>query len=229
MLKETEGKGNKTPAKPKGHDASAKTKSNATAAPAKGTAVPAAPGKPPKGTPKAKAKSKAKAKGGAKGEGNGNDKGKGKGKGKGNNDPKGPPPKADSSAKAKATVPCVFFPKGTCNRGKDCPFSHEAGRNSKPKGASVSSAAVATLLPTTAAGRAVTRVGKAATRGSYNSLLRIGFNAVCKVLAAFATFVCPDFSVIAHETWASQSLAAPAILSVQRSSGCSIVAISLIG
>ena len=57
------------------------------------------------------------------------------------------------------------------------------------------------LLPTTAAGRAVedaTRVGKAATRGSYNSLLRIGFNAVCKVLAAFTTFVCPDFSLIAH-------------------------------
>ena len=159
-------------------------------------------------------------------DGNGND--KGKGKGKGNSDPKGPPPKADASAKAKATVPCVFFPMGTCNRGKDCAFSHEAGGSSKSKGASVSSAAVAMLLPTTAAGRAVenaTRVGKAATRGSYNSLLRIGVNAVCNVLATFATFVCPDFSLIAHETWASQSLAAPAILSlpagVQSSSGSS--------
>ena len=134
----------------------------------------------------------------------------------------------------KLPVPCVFFPKGTCNRGKDCPFSHEAGGSSKSKGASVSSAAVALLLPTTAAGRAVesaTRVGKAATRGSSNSLLRIGFNAVCKVLATFATFVCPDFSLIAHETWASQSLAAPAILSlsagIQRSSGSSYI--SLIG
>ena len=52
MLKETEGRGNKTPAKPKGHDASAKTQSNAKAVPAKDTAGPATPGKPPKGTQK---------------------------------------------------------------------------------------------------------------------------------------------------------------------------------
>ena len=366
MLKETEGKGNKTTAKPKGHDASAKTKSNATAVPAKDTAVPAAPGKPPKGTPKgnkAKAKSKAKAKGGAKGDGSGNDtmmKVKVKAKaimiqsvhrqrrmraprlklpchacssqrvhaigartvsavsqekknvlaqelldlcvhqeafvvqykqrlncvadvlGELNLErthrllqtapvtnfisekscagshtrratnhgmqPKHPTLAAQHvSAESKAILDASQFGKqrttqckrragsrrmqtagrlGAISSGSTCaPIRHWliAGGSSKSKGASVSSAAVAMLLPTTAAGRAVedaTRVGKAATRGSYNSLLRIGFNAVCKVLAAFATFVC---SLIAHETWASQSLAAPAILSlpagVQRSSG----------
>ena len=368
MLKETEGKGNKTTAKPKGHDASAKTKSNATAVPAKDTAVPAAPGKPPKGTPKgnkAKAKSKAKAKGGAKGDGSGNDtmiKVKVKAKAKAimiqrvhrqrrmraprlklpchacssqrvhaigartvsavsqekknvlaqelldlcvhqeafvvqykqrlncvadvlgelnlerthrllqtapvtnfisekscagshtrratnhGMQPKHPTLAAQHvSAESKAILDTSQFGKqrttqckrragsrrmqtagrlGAISSGSTCaPIRHWliAGGSSKSKGASVSSAAVAMLLPTTAAGRAVedaTRVGKAAARGSYNSLLRIGFNAVCKVLAAFATFVC---SLIAHETWASQSLAAPAILSlpagVQRSSG----------
>ena len=76
------------------------------------TAMPAPKGKP-KGKPDAK----------------------GKGKTKGKEKPKAEPPKAppkktgDGAAPKgdpprKANAKCLFFPKGTCNRGENCPFSH---------------------------------------------------------------------------------------------------------
>ncbi|CAE7288867.1 unnamed protein product, partial [Symbiodinium microadriaticum] len=82
----------------------------------------------------------------AKGEGKG-------GKAESKAPPKGNPPKA----------PCLFFPKGTCTRGENCPFSHETapGKSSAPKAsgaaatAKSSAAAVALTLPTTARGSSV--------------------------------------------------------------------------
>lgn len=90
-----------------------------------------------------------------------------KGKGKGDKPPKednpsvppkskpdGPPPKANPKEnRDKATVPCLFFPKGTCNRGDSCPFSHEGpSAKAKPKaaakGPASAKATVATLIVT---------------------------------------------------------------------------------
>ena len=76
------------------------------------------PGHPiPKPKPKPKVKAKADGAKGADAE-----KGKGKGKGKGDKQKKGD--KDQPKAPAKATVECLFFPKGTCNRGDSCPFVH---------------------------------------------------------------------------------------------------------
>lgn len=93
-----------------------------------------------------------------------------KGKGKGDNQPKGgnpppkqpkatpagPPPKAKAEgSREKSKVPCLFYPKGTCNRGASCPFSHEAApAKAKPKaeakGPAAAKATVATLIATSA-------------------------------------------------------------------------------
>ena len=164
MLKETEGKGNRPPAKPKGHEAYAKTKANATAVPAKDATVPAAPGKPPKGTPKGGNKPKGQPSG-AKSPGKGSPKGdkpKG-GKGaKGTSNP--PPPKASPNATpkenaapaAKEKAPCLFYPKGTCNRGPNCPFAHVGSGNTASKAGAAAkatvAATVASVLPTSTNG-----------------------------------------------------------------------------
>ena len=90
---------------------------------------------------------------------------KGKGKGdkpaKGGNPPvppkaraDGPPPKANpKDNRDKSTVPCLFFPTGTCNSGESCPFSHDgAAAKAKPKaaakGPATAKAPVATLIIT---------------------------------------------------------------------------------
>lgn len=86
----------------------------------------------PSSKPKAKPKATPPPKAGNQGEkgGKGGDQPKadpkGKGKGKGSEDKKDdkPKPKADPKGSGKATVPCLFWPKGTCNRGDNCPFSH---------------------------------------------------------------------------------------------------------
>ena len=56
----------------------------------------------------------------------GKGKGKGKGGGKGNKaKPPKPPATKDSSGVQSGQRPaCFFYPKGTCTRGKDCPFEH---------------------------------------------------------------------------------------------------------
>ena len=61
--------------------------------------------------------------------------------------------KGDAKAKAKPkpdsqSVPCIFWPKGTCNRGSDCPFFHD------PKAAPKASAAAAKGAPTNPKGGA---------------------------------------------------------------------------
>ena len=121
-------------------------------------------------------------KGSGKGEKGKDPKGKGKGNGKDKGDPKGGQPKkppkkpkakgegkggkAESKAPPKGNppkAPCLFFPKGTCTRGENCPFSHETapGKSSAPKAsgaaatAKSSAAAVALTLPTTARGSSV--------------------------------------------------------------------------
>lgn len=90
-----------------------------------------------------------------------------KGKGKGDKPPKGGSPPVPPKAKAdgppskakpkdnrdKSTVPCLFFPKGTCNRGDSCPFSHEGpAAKAKPKaaakGPATTKATNATLIAT---------------------------------------------------------------------------------
>ena len=100
------------------------------------------PGHPiPKPKPKPKVKAKADGAKGADAE-----KGKGKGKGKGGKEKKGD--KDQPKAPAKATVECLFFPKGTCNRGDSCPFVHnpdKAPAKAKPA-ATAKPAAVAFVV-----------------------------------------------------------------------------------
>ena len=93
--------------------------------------------------------------------------GKGKGKeGKGDA-PKGPPPpknpqnpakdKSKADPKGKPSVPCLFYPKGTCNRGSECPFVHVDSKASAKekakqpsKAAPAAKATVATVLASSA-------------------------------------------------------------------------------
>ena len=76
----------------------------------------------PKGPPGAKNtfNAKGKGKGGPK---QGDGKAPSKSPSSGKNAPKGPPP-AKTPAGAKA--PCLFWPKGTCNRGSNFPFAHDS-------------------------------------------------------------------------------------------------------
>ena len=113
--------------------------------------TPALPNKPKgpkgagkKGTPKAK------------GHGKGDEKGKGKGgaKGQGGKPPGGqpPPPKQPSGGappkETSAKAPCLFWPKGTCRRGKECPYAHDQANAPKTKSSSsfaTTAAATATV------------------------------------------------------------------------------------
>eukprot|EP00435_Cladocopium_sp_Y103_P018517 s3282_g4.t1 len=107
--------------------------------------------------PPSKPKTIPKAKGNPKGS-------KGKGKGKGDGGPKVSPPQPPAKSKAhpspppakakpgsKPTVPSLFYPKGICNRGDSCPFSHEdsaASATSKAHGSKTATAkaTVATII-----------------------------------------------------------------------------------
>ena len=154
--------------------------------------TPAGPIVPPPKKPNPKKPPGPPAKPKGKGKGNGF-KGKGKGKGKGGNDakPSPPPPKqGNDGAKAKPTVPCIFYPKGTCNRGTDCPFAHEAkatpAKQSGSKAAAKTSAAVAFVLPSAAPARATSpksHAGNFATR----SHVMTGLNAFWRTLTCWAT------------------------------------------
>ena len=112
------------------------------------TQAPGAPGKPKapaKGPPGAKntPSAKGKGKGGPK---QGDGKVPSKSPSSGKNAPKGPPP-AKTPAGAKA--PCLFWPKGTCNRGSNCPFAHDSSlapkATSKTPGTVSTTAAAATV------------------------------------------------------------------------------------
>lgn len=117
-------------------------------------------------TPKAKPKGPPSPKGGGKGKNKADDAEKNDKKGKGKGDFKGDlsKSKAHGGSKGKPkvgsdgrpTVPCLFYPKGTCNRGENCPFSHEDSASSKAKAkpapakASAAKAAVATVIASSA-------------------------------------------------------------------------------
>ena len=143
-------------------------------------------------------------------------KGDGKGKGKkGDQKPKGPPPpsqaqptpqaKASAETKGKPTVPCLFYPKGTCNGGSECPFAHvstpAAKEKAKPsKAAPAAKATVATVLASSASQAAGSAVSNASV---FASKLRSAF-APCRslwsvlatissvVLQEIGTSVCTD-------------------------------------
>ncbi|CAE7223113.1 RPS6KA5, partial [Symbiodinium natans] len=155
-----------------------KPKAKAAPAPKKEERSRDKPDKPTPANPAPPAKTKGSGKDGKDKDGKGKG---GKGSGKGADSQKTPnKPKAKSGGKGqgskaegkapskgnapKATVPCLFFPKGTCNRGENCPFSHETSPGNKAPGskttgasatAKSSAAAVALLLPTTARGASV--------------------------------------------------------------------------
>ena len=100
-------------------------------------------GLPGNAVPKVKPKAKAKADGA---KGANSEKGKGKGKGKGDKEKK--EDKDKPKAPPKATVECLFFPKGTCSRGDSCPFVHnpaKAAAKAKPA-ATAKPAAVAFVV-----------------------------------------------------------------------------------
>ena len=127
-------------------------------------------------------------------------KGDGKGKGKkGDQKPKGPPPpskaqptpkaKASAETKGKPTVPCLFFPKGTYNRGADCPFAHggtpAAKEKAKPsKAAPTAKATVATVMASSASQAAGSAVSNASVLGA---ALRSAFAPFRFLWSAFAT------------------------------------------
>ena len=140
----------------------AKPKSDAKALVAQDTGDPAASkGLPtPSSKPKAKPKASPKPKAGDHGENEGkggnqpqaDPKGKGKGKGSDAKKDTQAKPKAEPKSGGKATVPCLFWPKGTCNRGESCPLRHEP----KPKPAAKPKAAAPANVKATVAVLAAT-------------------------------------------------------------------------
>ena len=123
----------------------------------------ALPGKP-KAAPKGPGKGKAQP--GAKAPGKGSPKGDKPKGGKGTKGtPSPPPPKAPQQENpkdqptTKEKAPCLFFPKGTCNRGPNCPFAHVGPGGKAPKAGAATkatvAATVAAVLPTSANGSSV--------------------------------------------------------------------------
>ena len=103
----------------KGHLAQAEDRKGSTATAAAAAAA---------ATPKPKAKAKLSPKGNSKGDGSEGQESKPKAdsKGKGQGDAKAKAaakPKAE--AKPNPSVPCLFWPNGTCNRGDSSPFFHD--------------------------------------------------------------------------------------------------------
>ena len=135
----------------------------AVADPQTGDSQSALPGKP-KAAPKNPGKGKARP--GAKAPGKGSPKGDKPKGGKGTKGtPNPPPPKASQQENpkdqptTKEKAPCLFFPKGTCNRGPNCPFAHVGPGGKAPKAGAATkatvAATVAAVLPTSANGSPV--------------------------------------------------------------------------
>ena len=106
------------------------------------------PGPAAKAKPKAKAKSQGEGiKGTVPGKSDDKSKGKSKGDGKGKDNKKGSEPAAKPKAgpKAKSSIPSLFYPKGTCNRGDNCPFLHAAKAAAAAKAKSSAATAKATV------------------------------------------------------------------------------------
>ena len=113
--------------------------------------------------------------------------------GKGKGDPKSPPPAPPGSEPAKAKQPCFFYPKGTCTRGKDCPYAHVDDPSATAK------AAASKANPKVPGGVALLVAASAATPASAQStttfasglratarLLSYPFRAVARVFAAIS-------------------------------------------
>ena len=187
-------------------DALIKPKVKGTPAPKKDDVPKSEPPTPANPAPPSKPKKEGNGAKGKEGKGKGDNKGKGKagnpkqpsgkpkapGGGKGK-DTKGEGKGNGKTQTPKATVPCLFFPKGTCNRGENCPFSHEVSNTKAPatkaQGASAaaksSAAAVALMLPTTAQGSSV--AGTSATPSSTSFWKRSGISSFFHTLAGWFT------------------------------------------
>ena len=131
--------------KPKPKAAAATTKSEGTQEESKGLPNPKAKAKPKATQPNPKEKGSGE-------KGKGKKENKGKGPGQGEETKSNPKPKADPKPD-KARVDCLFWGKGSCNRGDACPFYHDPAKKAaaKPKpspsqpSASTAKAAVATI------------------------------------------------------------------------------------
>ena len=193
-----------------------KAKSTAAAATKAAAAVPPPKKKSPPQPPPAPAKQEGK------GDGKGKSKGKGKGKDKAKekSKAKGPPAKTGGGgAKAKPTVPCIFFPKGTCNRGADCPFSHEVapantakkGSGSASSAAAKTSAAVALVMPGSASASAC---NPRPARSHVATGLSAAWRFLTRWVAMFSTIAFPSLAPSIHNASQLYAPAAPALLSM---------------
>ena len=135
--------------------------------------------------------------------------GKGKGKsGKGGQELKGPPPataprnsvkvKANADPKGKPSVPCLFYPKGACNRASECPFAHiepKAAAKEKAKPSKAAPAAKATVATVLASSASQVSGAKTSNTSSLASTLRYAF-------APFR-FLWSDFAAISSSSISS--------------------------
>ena len=159
-------------------------------------------------------------------------KGGGKGKEGGKQQPKAAPqkpqapqskPKAKPKAEATATqnrssVPCLFYPNGTCNRGESCPFFHDpkAKPAAKPKATAATSSAKATVAVISAAqgvsgASAVSSASQTcASSGSGWEVLQASLRAFVRPFVALASlFSCigqPQLSAHSAALWASPAV-----------------------
>lgn len=125
-------------------------------------AAAAAKVKPPKAPPKGAGKWKGK-----------------EGKGDAPQDPARDKVKGDP--KGKPSVPCVFYPKGTCNRGSDCPFAHvDPKASAKEKAKQPSKAAPAAKATVAAA------LASSASQVSGAETSDTSFNIICIKLYIYA-------------------------------------------
>ena len=161
--------------------------------------------------PAAKAKAKVTAKprtdpkGKAKGE-----KGRGKSEApqKAKADPKGKGREEKTKADGdKPKVPCLFYPKGTCNRGENCPFAHEENLSSS---SSAAKAKPKPQQPTAKASTAKASTAKAAVAFAVTSSLSQKADAAkagASVLSsAFHAFLLPFKCLFASMALMSESL-----------------------
>ena len=187
-------------------DSKQKQKADAKGTPAKPT--PAAPatkagpkgngkakgqgnGKPPKAPSKAAPVVPDASSGGGEGANKGKGKGKGKGGGKDNKaKPPKPPATKDSSGVQSGQRPaCFFYPKGTCTRGKDCPFEHvDTPKKAAPSKAAPKVPAGVAMLAAASTGASACHVPSSFVRGFWATcrLITAPFRVFARFAAAFS-------------------------------------------
>ena len=136
------------------------------------------------------------------------DSSKGKAKGKGKEESKTPGKESlhakSAPAVAKPKVPCLYYPKGTCNRGEQCPFAHElpAGGEAKAKPKATPAArADPTIGKATVALIAASSIGRGADAKSlkksmFTSVFRafsLPFRCLFTMLASMSELCLPSF------------------------------------